>query len=130
MPQRDEITAARAIYSVDASGQATTQTGTVSNPSVVKSAGFTWLGDAQITAPTAASTALPTIPATATVAIIQNNTSQIYRFRYSGVPTASVGQRLAVGGVATLDVGQATLQTVRLIQEAAATGTIDVTYFN
>lgn len=121
-----------AMTLVDQTG-ASAGAGTTTSPTVVKSAGYTFLGQQQLTAPTAAAAALPTIPATATVAMVQNNSTQPYRFRYDGAttaPTATNGQRIAVGGVVTMDVGQATLLNVRVIQEAAATGTIDIAYFS
>lgn len=100
-------------------------TGSVTSPS------YGFLGDGQLSnAQLASAVALPDLPAAASVAIVQNNHTQPIRFRYSGTPTATVGQRIPVGETVTLDVGAATLATVRLIYEATGTGTVDVSYFS
>lgn len=102
-----------------------------SNPVPVTGASFTFLSHQQLTL-TAGSLALPTIPATATVAIVQNNGTQGGRFRYDGAttaPTASTGQRIAANGVATMDVGQITLTTTRVIADTGGVGGIlDIVY--
>lgn len=102
-----------------------------SNPVPVAAASFTVLGTQQLTL-TTGSQALPTIPATATTAIVQNNGTQGGRFRYDGAttaPTASVGQRIAANGVVTMDVGQITLTTTRVIADTGGVGGIlDIVY--
>lgn|GEM_PF-6041073 len=104
------------------------------NPQPVKAVPYTFLGYQEITAATLASSSpLPSIPATATIAIIQNNTNQIVRFRVDGAttpPTTTTGSRIAVAGSRTQDSGQANLVSMRLIVEAAATGSVGVEYYN
>ncbi len=100
--------------------------GTSGDPSFVKAAPYTPLGDQQLSNATlAASTAL-TVPGGATVAIVQNNHSQAMRWRDNGqAPTASVGQRIAAGEQLTYD---GSLSAFRIIKEADGTGTVDVWY--
>lgn len=101
--------------------------------SLVKADSYTQLGYQQITAATLASSTGLTVPGGATTAIIQNNTTQIARFRPDGAttaPTTTTGQRLAVAGTLTLDIGNAGLTSSRFILEAAGTGNFDITYYS
>lgn len=101
------------------------------NPSFAKGATYNPLGHQQLADATlAASTALPTIPATATVALIQNNGTVAARIRYDGAttdPTTTTGLRIPAGTTLTWDVGQANLLTTRVIREAAGV-TLDILY--
>lgn len=103
-------------------------------PVGVKAAPYNFLGYQTLTAAALASSqALPSIPAGATGAIIQNNTTQGVRFRTDGAttaPTATSGQRIAANGTRTQDYGQASLTTTRLIIEAAGTGSVDIEYYS
>lgn len=114
------------VSTVDASGN---PTGGSSNPSFAKGATYNPLGHQQLAEP-AASTALPTVPATATVALIQNNGTVAVRIRYDGAttaPTTTTGLRIPAGTTLTWDVGQANLVTTRVIREAAGV-TLDILY--
>ena len=93
--------------------------GTASNPSFAKGATYTPLGHQQLaSAAIAGSTALPSVPATATVALIQNNGTTPARIVYTGTATATTGLRITAGTTLTWDVGQAALTTSRVIREA------------
>lgn len=112
-----------------ATGQPVSPSGGSSNPSFAKGATYNPLGHQQLAEP-AASTALPTIPATATVALIQNNGTVAARIRYDGAttaPTTTTGLRIPAGTTLTWDVGQANLLTTRVIREAAGV-TLDILY--
>lgn len=82
------------------------------------------LGDQQLTS-LASSTAL-TVPAGATFATV-SVTGQTVRWRTSGVPTASLGNTLAVGQSVEIS-GAASLAAIRFIEEAAS-AVLDVSYY-
>jgi len=117
--------------SMSVTGGNGTSAASSSNPVPVAGATFNFLSHQQLTL-TTGSLALPTIPATATTAIVQNNGTQGGRFRYDGAttaPTASTGQRVAANGVVTMDVGQATLLTTRVIADTGGVGgVLDIVY--
>lgn len=95
-----------------------------------RSAAFTPLGDQQITIATLAAVQTLTIPPGATVAIIQNNTTQAMRFRDrpdGTAPTATLGQRIAAGAPYTYD---GDLTKFKMIREADGTGTVDIAYYS
>lgn len=96
-----------------------------SNPSFAKGATYIPLGHQQI-AP-ATSSPLPSVPASATTALIQNNGTAAARIVYTGTATTTTGLRIAPGTTLTWDVGQAALVTTRVIQEGA-TATLDILY--
>lgn len=103
--------------------------GAIDDPNYVKAAPYTFLGDQQIVSATlAASTAL-TVPAGATVATIQNNSTGVCRWRNSGTPTASLGQTIAAGGTLTLDAGNAGLTSTRFII-GSGTVILDINYYS
>ena len=102
---------------------------TATDPKFVKAANWTPRGYVQmLSAALASSAPLPaTIPAAATIAIIENNGTTAVRWRDDGgAPTASVGGRIAAGGKLTYD---GSLSALRLIYEA--TGAIlDISYYS
>lgn len=113
---------------VDASGTAT-PAGTTADPSVVKAAPYTFLGYQKITAATLASSTAMTVPAGATIAIVQNNhASAETRYRPDGAttaPTSTTGQAIKAQAVATLDIGNAGLTAARFI----GGGDLDILYY-
>lgn len=96
--------------------------------SYVRAANYVPKGDQQITIATLQTKQTLTIPTGAVVAIIQNNTDQILRWRDGPAgtdPTTSVGMRIAVGATLTYD---GTLSQFEIIAQAAGTGTLDIWY--
>jgi hypothetical protein len=93
----------------------------------VRSASYTPMGYQQLSNATLAVSTPLTVPAGATVAIIQNNGTQPARFRDDGVaPTATTGQRIAAGEFYTYD---GNLSAMRLIREADGV-TLDIAYYS
>jgi hypothetical protein len=90
-------------------------------------AGSTPLGHFQLTnTQLAAKQNLPSIPATATFALIQNNGTQPARWRDDGPdPTASTGLRIKVGDTLLYDGNLAALE---LIREGDGC-TLDIAYY-
>lgn len=133
MPQVNTYQAAQAVYSVDSDptsatyGEPLVRMGTATNPTQVKAASYTSLGDQNITS-LAASTAL-TVPGGATVAFVQNTGAGVVRYRFSGTPTPSVGHQLAAGATVTVDDGNAGLAAFRAI-DGSGTNSIYVSYFS
>lgn len=69
-----------------------------------------------------------TVPAGATVALIQNNTTAAIRWRDNGsVPTTTLGIRLLAGTEPLVYDGS--LAALRLIAEGSGTGTLDISYY-
>jgi hypothetical protein len=96
----------------------------------VKAKNYTPRGDQQITIATLQSVTALTVPANATVAFLQNNTTQAIRWRDSPAgtnPSTSVGQRIPAGETLTYDGALANLE---MIAEAAGTGTLDIAYYS
>lgn len=96
----------------------------------VRAANYTPRGDQQITIATLQSVTALTVPTSATVAILQNNTTQAIRWRDTPAgtnPSASLGQRILAGDTLTYD---GTLANLELIAEAAGTGTLDIVYYS
>jgi hypothetical protein len=94
----------------------------------VKAANYVPMGDQQFTIAALASKQVLTIPTGATVAVIQNNTTQAMRWRDSpsgADPTATVGQRIPAGDQLAYD---GDLSKFEIIREADGTGTVDVWY--
>lgn len=103
-------------------------TGSSSAPSYVKAANYVPRGDQQITIATLQAVQSLSVPANATVAIIQNNTTQAIRWRDTPAgtnPTTTVGQRIIAGDTLTYDGALANFEA---IAEAAGTGTLDIWY--
>lgn len=70
-----------------------------------------------------------TVPAGATLAVLQNNSTQALRWRDNGQnPTSTLGMRILAGDDPFTYAGD--LAALRLIAEAAGTGTLDVVYYN
>ena len=102
--------------------------GAADDPTYAKAATYNPLGHQQIANATlAASTALPSVPASATVALIQNNGTQPARIVYTGAATGTTGLRIPAATTLTWDVGQANLTTTRVIREADGV-TLDILY--
>ncbi len=96
----------------------------------VKPGNYTPRGDQQITIATLQTKQTLSIPANATVAFMQNNTTQALRWRDSPAgtdPTTTVGQRIVAGGTLTYD---GALANFEIIAEAAGTGTLDIVYYS
>lgn len=96
----------------------------------VKSANYTPRGDQQITIATLQTKQTLTVPSLATVAFMQNNTTQALRWRDSPSgtdPTTTVGQRIIAGATLTYD---GNLANFEIIAEAAGTGTLDIVYYS
>ena len=122
----DRSTQARAVWL--ANGTSDQAAGDASNPFIVGGNTYTFISDQQIVEP-ASSTAL-TVPATATVAIVQNNGTQNCRFRYEGAtnaPTATLGQRIYPGEYLTINISNTQIANMRFIREAAGC-TLDIVY--
>lgn len=91
------------------------------------SASFTPQGYQQISSATLAASTGLTVPAGATVAIIQNNGTQAVRFRDDGTdPTSSIGQRIPAGETLTYD---GDLSAVEFIREADG-AILDIAYYS
>lgn len=104
--------------------------GSSSSPSYVKAANYTPRGDQQITIATLQAVQSLTVPSNATVAFLQNNTTQAIRWRDTPAgtnPSTTVGQRILAGETLTYDGALANLE---LIAEAAGTGTLDIVYYS
>lgn len=100
-----------------------------SAPSYVKSANYTPRGNVQmVSADLATAVSLPaTIPALATIAIIENNGTQAVRWRDDGTnPTTSRGGRIASGAKFTYD---GNLAALKLIREADG-AILDINYYS
>lgn len=126
----DRSTQARAVWL--ANGTSDQAAGDASNPFIVGSRTYTHLGYQQLANATLAASTPMTVPAGATVALVQNNGAQPARFRIDGAttaPTASTGQRIASGGYLTLDIGNAQLTSTRFIREADGC-TLDISYYS
>lgn len=108
--------------------QTTGSTGTASSPTVVKSAGFTYVGKNRITTSATSSTSIGAVPAGATVAIIQNKGTVDVAWAV-GTAVATDQVILATTGVLTLDIGNTSLALVQFI---AASGNFDlrITYYS
>lgn len=110
-------------------GRATTFRVMADGSQPVKSSTYTVLGHQQLTdANLAASVALPSIPANATIAVVQNNGTTAARWRSPGPATSTTGFRIAAGQVLTLDIGQAGLVASRFIRESAG-AVLDIVYY-
>ena len=100
------------------------------SPTFVKAANYVPRGDQQITIATLQSVTALTVPGSATVAFMQNNTNQAIRWRDTPAgtnPTTSVGQRILAGDTLTYDGALANWEG---IAEAAGTGTLDIVYYS
>lgn len=83
--------------------------------------------DQQITIATLAAAQALAAPATATVAILQNNTTSAIRWRDTGQPpTNALGIRILAGEELVYD---GDLAAIRLIREQDGTGALDISYY-
>lgn len=93
-----------------------------------REAPYTPLGDQQISIATLQTVQTLTVPTNATVAVLQNNTTQAIRWRDgASAPTTTVGQRIAAGNTLTY---RGPLAALKLLAEAAGTGTLDIAYYS
>lgn len=114
-----------ATQNSDSAGNAA-PAGSSTDPFYYKGASYTFLSDQQIVEPST-STAL-TVPASATLAVVQNNGTVACRWRIGNAPTATLGQTIAAGGSLTLDVRNVDIVAARFIRSAAGV-TLDVNYY-
>jgi hypothetical protein len=103
-----------------------------SAPSYVAVAPYMFQGYQQISNATLTnSSPLPSIPASATGAVIQNNGTQPARYRVDGstnAPTSTSGMVIPAGESVVVQYGNAALGTFRAIRGADGV-TLDVEYF-
>jgi hypothetical protein len=113
-------------YSIDALGNATLIGASTVG---VKQANQVPKGDQQIAIANLQAVNPLTPPiAGATLAVVQNNTTQAMRWRDNGAsPTILVGQRIAAGDDLTY-FGD--LTAFKIIAEASGTGTVDIVYYS
>lgn len=95
---------------------------TAATPEYVKAASYTYLGKGRLTA-AATTTPIPTVPAGATIAIVQNKGTADANWAV-GVATANDQAIIATTGIVTLDLGNVTLNSLQFI----ATGTVDLRF--
>lgn len=98
------------------------------SPDIVKAAPWTPISDQQIADATLANATLLTVPADATVAIVQNTGNATARWRTGNDPTTTRGQRLLSGERLTLDLGNAGLAATKFIRESTGV-TLEVFYY-
>lgn len=118
---------------VDAAGRRQQSDGpipgaTSATPQITREASPTPVSpDQQITIATLQAVQSLTVPATATIAKLQNNTTSALRWRDTGSnPTIAIGQRILAGEEL---VYNGSLAALKIIAEAAGTGTLDIAYY-